>query len=122
MVPGWGLRTDVVLAQEVPPGPVEVPGPDVPLTLVPFGAETLRITEFPVLAPTRTPVRAEASHRDAAATTLLELYAPWCAACATVRGSVDAAEARLGSRARVVRVDVDREPEVALRWNVDALP
>jgi thiol-disulfide isomerase/thioredoxin len=121
-VPGWGLRTDVVLAQEVPPSPVQAPGPDVPLTLVPFGAETLRITEFPVLASTQTQVVRAPGPRDAAPVKLMEFYAPWCAACATVRPNVDAAAARLGPRVQVVRVDVDQAPALALRWNVDTLP
>ena len=89
------------------------------LTLVPFGAETLRITEFPVLG---TRERAKAGDAADPELTLLELYAPWCAACAVVRPRVDLAETRLGARAKVVRVDVDAAPEVALRWNVDALP
>ncbi len=122
-VPGWGLRSDVVRAEEVPSSPLrpeDAPGPDVSLTLVPFGAETLRITEFPVLG---TRERAKAGDgRDRDELTLLELYAPWCAACAVVRPRVDLAETRLGARAKVVRVDVDAAPEVALRWNVDALP
>jgi thiol-disulfide isomerase/thioredoxin len=119
-VPGWGLRTDVVRAEEVPASPLVVRGPDVPLTLVPFGAETLRITEFPVLAPDSLPTPGLPGTEGEV--TLMEFYAPWCAACAAARPDVDRAEARLGSRARVVRVDVDRTPEAALRWNVDALP
>ncbi|HEX4404528.1 MAG TPA: thioredoxin domain-containing protein [Polyangia bacterium] len=121
LVPGWGLRTDAVLAQEVPPSPVQAPGPDAALTLVPFGAETLRITELPVLAAPQTMAR-DARPPATGATTLVELYAPWCAACRAVRRAVDGAALRLGPGVHVERIDVDRSPEVALRWNVDALP
>jgi thiol-disulfide isomerase/thioredoxin len=129
LVPGWGMRTDVVLAQEVPPSPVQAPGPDVPLTLVPFGAETLRISEIPVLASAQTmaakasrPGRATSRRTAPAKTTLVELYAPWCAACARERRHVEAAIQRLGRAVDVVRVDVDEAPALALRWRVDALP
>jgi thioredoxin 1 len=116
----------------------------VPLTLVPFGAETLRITEFPVLAATQQQIVHQKGHAAAGAvtglvssgrslvssgrslvssgTTLVEFYAPWCTACATVRQSVEAATARLGPKTQVIRVNVDQAPETALRWNVDTLP
>jgi thiol-disulfide isomerase/thioredoxin len=118
LVPGWGLRTDVVLAQEVPTSPVQAPGPDVPLTLVPFGAETLRISELPVLASTATAAKRSAPAR----TKLVELYAPWCHACALARRSVEAAIERLGGAVDLVRVNVDEAPALALRWQVEALP
>lgn len=121
VVPGWGLRTDAVLAQEVPKSPVRAPGPDVPLTLVPFGAETLRISEFPVLASGQAALRKPAP-ASRAETMLVELYAPWCAACAKVSGNVAAAAERLAKRAQVVRVNVDEIPDAAARWNIDALP
>jgi thiol-disulfide isomerase/thioredoxin len=123
LVPGWGLRTDAVLAQEVPASPVQAAGPDVPLTLVPFGAETLRISELPVLAPTQTTAADRRAPRGAGAKTkLVELYASWCAACAQARQSLDAAVQRLGRAVDVVRVNVDEAPELALRWQVAELP
>jgi thiol-disulfide isomerase/thioredoxin len=121
-VPGWGLKPGVVLAQEVPPSPVQAPGPDVSLTLVPFGAETLRITEFPVLAGGQQQLVRKERAAAGARTTLMEFYAPWCTACSAVRPSVEAAKVRLGSEAQVVRVNVDQAPGMALRWSVDTLP
>jgi thioredoxin-like negative regulator of GroEL len=52
---------------------------------------------------------------------LVEFYAPWCEACASAEASVRSAVARLGD-VRVERVNVDREPERAARWNIDRLP
>ncbi|MDB6078894.1 MAG: hypothetical protein JWO82_2641, partial [Akkermansiaceae bacterium] len=48
-LPGWGLVRDGHLADEVPPSPVSSTSPLEQVTLVPFGAQTLRITAFPLL-------------------------------------------------------------------------
>lgn len=48
---GWQLVKDSCLADEVPQSPVTSDSPLEQITLVPFGAQTLRITAFPVLQP-----------------------------------------------------------------------
>ncbi|WP_367874086.1 beta-L-arabinofuranosidase domain-containing protein [Luteolibacter sp. Populi] len=48
-LPGWGLVRDDRMAAEVPPSPAKSDQPLEEVTLVPFGAQTLRITAFPLL-------------------------------------------------------------------------
>jgi hypothetical protein len=48
-VPAWGLAWNGVVAADPPMSPVRSTEPDVRVTLVPFGAEDLRLTDFPVL-------------------------------------------------------------------------
>ncbi|WP_052573104.1 beta-L-arabinofuranosidase domain-containing protein [Haloferula sp. BvORR071] len=48
-LPDWGLVRDDHMAAEVPPSPVKSDQPLEEVTLVPFGAQTLRITAFPLL-------------------------------------------------------------------------
>ncbi len=48
-VPEWGLTRNDLLAAEVPISPVSSNEPVEKVTLVPFGAQTLRITAFPLL-------------------------------------------------------------------------
>lgn len=48
-LPQWGLTPSGRLANEVPPSPVQSDEPLEEVTLVPFGAQTLRITAFPLL-------------------------------------------------------------------------
>jgi len=48
-VPGWGLVRGERMADEVPGSPVKSTEPVEQVTLVPFGAQTLRITSFPLL-------------------------------------------------------------------------
>jgi hypothetical protein len=48
-LPAWGLVRDGRMAAEVPPSPVKSDEPLENVTLVPFGAQSLRITAFPLL-------------------------------------------------------------------------
>ncbi len=48
-VPAWGLVRNDRMADEVPESPVSSTEPVEQVTLVPFGAQTLRITAFPLL-------------------------------------------------------------------------
>jgi hypothetical protein len=48
-LPGWGLVRNDRMADEVPESPVTSGEPLEQVTLVPFGAQTLRITAFPLL-------------------------------------------------------------------------
>ncbi len=48
-VPSWGLVRSDRMADEVPDSPVKSSEPVEHVTLVPFGAQTLRITSFPLL-------------------------------------------------------------------------
>lgn len=48
-LPSWGLAQDNRLADEVPESPVKSDQSIEEVTLVPFGAQTLRITSFPLL-------------------------------------------------------------------------
>ncbi|HEX2925565.1 MAG TPA: family 16 glycoside hydrolase [Ruminiclostridium sp.] len=61
-LPSWGLGPNGMDADEVPLGPVVSDQPEEQITLVPFGAENLRVTYFPQLADssTTTPKKYEA--------------------------------------------------------------
>lgn len=48
-LPGWGLVRNDRMADEVPESPAKSDQPLEQITLVPFGAQTLRITAFPLL-------------------------------------------------------------------------
>ena len=72
-LPGWGLIRDDRMAAEPPASPVSSDQPLEPVTLVPFGAQTLRITAFPLLrgAPVLEP-GLTASHQHDSIIAMLE--------------------------------------------------
>jgi hypothetical protein len=55
-LPEWGLAWNGVVASDPPSSPVQSSEPDERITLIPFGAEDLRLTDFPVLGDPRAPL------------------------------------------------------------------
>jgi thioredoxin-like negative regulator of GroEL len=54
--------------------------------------------------------------------TLVQFAADWCEFCEASKPEVEAASAALCDRARVVRVNVDKAPQLADKFGVNALP
>ena len=59
-VPEWGLAWNGVVAADPPASPVRSAEPEERVTLVPFGALDLRLTDFPVLGERAAAAKAEA--------------------------------------------------------------
>jgi thioredoxin-like negative regulator of GroEL len=54
--------------------------------------------------------------------TLVQFAADWCEFCEASKPEVEATSAALCDRARVVRVNVDKAPQLADKFGVNALP
>jgi thioredoxin 2 len=53
---------------------------------------------------------------------LVDLWAPWCGPCRAVAPAVEQAARNLAGRLKVVKVNVDRAPAVAARFNARSIP
>ncbi|RTL69557.1 MAG: thioredoxin [Pseudonocardiaceae bacterium] len=53
---------------------------------------------------------------------LVDLWAQWCVPCRTVAPAVEEAAAERAGSLKAVKVDVDRSPEVAARFDARSIP
>lgn len=53
---------------------------------------------------------------------LVDFWAVWCGPCRAIAPHVEAMSQEYAGRAKVVKVNVDEEPELALRYGIQSIP
>ena len=53
---------------------------------------------------------------------LVDFYADWCGPCRMLAPTLDKLAVEFSGKARIVKVNVDKEPELATRYQVSAIP
>ena len=53
---------------------------------------------------------------------LIDFWAAWCGPCSAIAPAVDAVAAQYAGKAKVLKVNVDEEPELAGRYGVQSIP
>ena len=53
---------------------------------------------------------------------LVDFWAPWCPPCRALGPTLDAVAEEFQGKAKIVKIDVDDEPEVASRYGISGIP
>ena len=53
---------------------------------------------------------------------LVDFYADWCGPCQMMAPIVEQVNAQLGQRLRVVKINTDKYPQLATKYQIHALP
>ena len=53
---------------------------------------------------------------------LVDFWAAWCGPCRRVAPEVDAVAEQLAGKAKVVKVDIDADPDLAAKYNIVSIP
>ncbi len=53
---------------------------------------------------------------------LVDFWAPWCGPCRRIAPELDAVAAELAEKVKIVKVNVDEDPQIAERFGVVGIP
>jgi thioredoxin 1 len=54
--------------------------------------------------------------------TLVDFYATWCGPCQTMMPILDQIKAKLGAKIRIIKIDVDKNQDIAEKFKVKGVP
>ncbi len=87
-----------------------------------LGAKTAAAAPAAVKDATDQSFMADVVDASREAAIIVDFWAPWCGPCKTLTPALEAAVARTGGRARLVKIDVDANQMVASQLRVQSIP
>ncbi len=85
-------------------------------------SNTAATTESSAHAPHVTGETFDAEVLKSGVPVLVDFWAPWCGPCRAIGPSIDQLSQEYGGKAKVVKLNVDDEPEIEERYGVKSIP
>ncbi len=53
---------------------------------------------------------------------LIDFWAPWCGPCKMIAPAIDEIEKEIGQKAKVCKINIDENPELATEYSIMSIP